>query len=190
MQQLRTLPRFVRKLALIHTNIGFIEHLLHGVQHQLTHVILTNNHLAHFPGFTYHCMNLRYLDLSHNFLHQLPVLSQLVKLETLIVSHNRISSLDNIVPTSPSNLHTLLTSNNCLEHLPDQLFESCPKLKVLDISKNNCLQTLPGGITELQSLKVDDCHALQMPPYVVAKNGLAHIRKYFRNQKKWLAKVK
>lgn len=64
---------------------------------------------------------------------------------------NSIKNLSEI-PLCP-HLHTLFLSNNELENITSDFFQSMPSLKVLSMSNITQLTNLPSGISMLVSLK-------------------------------------
>jgi Leucine-rich repeat (LRR) protein len=101
--------------------------------------------------------NLVHLNLSSNLLISVPVgLFNLSRLSTLILSHNRISELDEWRPGLESLEHLDLSNNSItnLTELPPILSSSSPILKTLLVNNNNICVIPPelGLLSTLQSI--------------------------------------
>lgn len=139
--------------------------------HGLRSLDLSNNYLSNIPVQT--LFNLTKLDLSKNFFTDIPLLvTQATRLQQLDMSNNRLTELSiaKLLPVKDS-------------------------LKTLNISCNSDLTALPTDLLlldRLEKLDVTDLVSLKSPPYSLAKNGLESIRKYMQRKQhpKWLMRGK
>ncbi|NWX97698.1 AMGO2 protein, partial [Nothoprocta ornata] len=119
-------------------------------------VSCTNRNLSRVPANLYKCM--KRLDLSYNrigFLEPewVPVLFE--KLNTLIVSHNSISSIITGSFATTPNLKFLDLSSNSLKSLGSPVFQELRALEVLLLYNNHITQiesSAFGGLYKLQKL--------------------------------------
>ncbi|KAK3872026.1 hypothetical protein Pcinc_022868 [Petrolisthes cinctipes] len=129
-----------------------------------------------------HVPHLRYLDLSHNQLNNLPTsFHLLLHLRTLHLSYNRFHTVPECLMRLPK-LHTLSLANNALTELPVTI-ANLKHLKKLNVS-NNQLRALPGSLTELPDLSVlvtlgnDLIH----PPQAICDLGSETTLQYLRER--------
>lgn len=95
---------------------------------------------------------LRIADFSNNDLTAVPLaLFQLPLLESLLLDHNRVSSLpitespENAAAMRCSRLHTVGLEWNVLDKFPTPLLERCPELRNLYLAENLHVQALPAA---------------------------------------------
>uniref|UniRef100_T1JLY8 LRRCT domain-containing protein n=1 Tax=Strigamia maritima TaxID=126957 RepID=T1JLY8_STRMM len=102
-------------------------------------------------------INLRYLSLSENIIDQIETGSFPPSLLHLALAKNQLESLDNVVADLPL-LEWLLLSNNKLHTLEMHQFKSLPSLRKL-ILTNNQLEMIEGafdGLTKLRELMLNN----------------------------------
>lgn len=125
------------------------------------------------------CHGLLYLDLSGCGLRDLGKAAPLLgahQLKTLVLDRNKLQQ----IPKSACGrqLRCLRLSQNQLGSVPTALTE-CMELRVLDVSMNINLKTLPRGIGKLPNLEVvniEGCYLVRLPPrctkYAVGAGGM------------------
>lgn len=102
--------------------------------------------------------NLRYLDLSHNALKEIPESLSSVSLEFLNVSHNKLTGLPAAIGTQDS-LRRLILNNNDIVSLPAEI-GNCKSLVYIDLW-NNEMESIPDEIKQIAgNLKVMDLRAI------------------------------
>ncbi|KAI8972677.1 hypothetical protein BDB01DRAFT_809559 [Pilobolus umbonatus] len=113
--------------------------------------ISKNLHVELPMDFAQSCTSLKELWLANNEYSSLPISTQeIVSLESLNISGNRLKDLDHAYLHNIPGLVTLRAVNNLLEHIPDT-FSSFQHLTTLDIS-NNFFTKFPMVICEITSL--------------------------------------
>lgn len=80
--------------------------------------------------------DLIHLNISHNFLVELPSLNKLASLLILDASHNSIDNIPEKLFIGQSNIRDINLSTNHITELPDTVFVSCNSLENLDLSNN------------------------------------------------------
>ncbi|CAG5119732.1 unnamed protein product [Candidula unifasciata] len=122
----------------------------------LTSLDLNNNNFtdtSEFTGITASTLSesLSYIDLNSCGLTRMPNFSNFMRLDTIILSNNRISD----VPTGslPSSLTSVYCLNNSLSSVPEDV-ASMSRLSVLDLSYNRITgietDSLPSSLTYLR----------------------------------------
>lgn len=106
---------------------------------------LKNNSLAELPDFINKLVNLEIIDLTKNNLLKLPSLTNLDKLNHLVIRDNLIDSIDSL----PENLQSIQARWNRFKHLPKKLPKS---IKRLNFAQNRLLE-LPTNVGELEYLE-------------------------------------
>lgn len=130
---------------------------------KLHNLLLSHNGLSFLSSEAFfYVKQLRYLDLSSNYLRQLDefIFEPLVNLEVILLYNNQISQIDRSAFIGVMNLQKLYLSQNQISRFPVELVKEksrLEKLSLLDVSSNK-IKMLP--IDELQML----------PAYI--KNGL------------------
>ena len=129
-----------------------------NVNCQLRIVEFDSNHLTKIDYIDLNELeNLEYLNLENNLLAAIEnnSFSNLVKLETLILSRNRLSSFsrDVVVFSCLTNLKLLNLSSNTLEEIPPYLFSDLFKLETLDLSFNRIIIFYSYSFWRLTSLR-------------------------------------
>jgi hypothetical protein len=112
-----------------------------GLPEGLLHFECINNMLITLDELP---VSLKHLKISFNHLTQLDI-SNLTELQTLVISHNKITILEKI----PASLRELICDNNKLERLDlDNLIE----LKTLNVSNNQItlIENLPTGVIDFK----------------------------------------
>ncbi|GLT64605.1 hypothetical protein SLA2020_370870 [Shorea laevis] len=108
-------------------------------------------------------MALHIIRTSHQFLVEpgkalieLPEKGRWTKdLEKVSLIHNSIEEIpSSILSSKCTMLTTLLLSRNKLSTIPESIFENMPELKILDLSFNPKLRSLPSSISKLVNLTV------------------------------------
>eukprot|EP00035_Acanthoeca_spectabilis_P004460 m.103705 g.103705 ORF g.103705 m.103705 type:complete len:243 (-) comp12586_c0_seq1:7151-7879(-) len=124
------------------------------------------------PTFT----ALKTLDLERNHISNLPDLSPLMKLETLNLKHNRLTTVPRCVFNLKS-LKTLSLSDNRLAGVPPEGFGQLKKLLVLDLSDNR-IQALPVdcGSYGVEELNLNGNQLSEMSPALAAAPRLRVLR--------------
>jgi len=125
------------------------------------------------------------LDLSNNLLQSLesitPFIQHSFKLQSVILSRNKLSAFPRLLTTLP-NLTDLDLSCNHLATLEANDFQHLAKLRNLNISYNSLITRIPRDISDLpylQNLTVVGLLSLKKPSYELARKGLPAIRKYY-----------
>ncbi|KFM61030.1 Chaoptin, partial [Stegodyphus mimosarum] len=101
----------------------------------------------------------RSLDLSNNFILHMdgnflrPVGSTL---HYLILSSNRITTIDSSTFLQAPNLQVLHLDGNRLTNLPNGVFQNCLMLQIIHISHNNISTVFSGAFRNLSSLRILD----------------------------------
>lgn len=125
---------------------------------RITHLSLKNNSLSFLPeSFFDGTPDLRVLDLSQNFISQLPSSMQnLHRLEDLSIANNLLMELPMNLFELPS-LRNLNLHRNEIKTIPDRAF-TCPKLKLLNLASNllTSLPVLAQSSSSLVSLTLAD----------------------------------
>jgi Leucine-rich repeat (LRR) protein/predicted acylesterase/phospholipase RssA len=124
-----------RALRLQHNSIGALPPTVGNLQ-RVAVLDVSWNALRTLPAEVGSMSSLRSLNLSHNEIALLPPsLAHLSALEELALEHNRLDDADNL---------------RCLG-------ESLQRLRVLDVSYNAALRTLPSSLGALGALEILDC---------------------------------
>ncbi|CAH1791991.1 unnamed protein product [Owenia fusiformis] len=136
--------RRLRTISLFDNNIVTIAN---GTFHStsIIYLYLTNNNITYIHQSAFKMPNLRYLDLSGNGLVSLRknMFYEQHALQTLLLSHNKISRISNWSFCGLFLLKKLEVDFNDIEKLPIGLFTEMPKLEVFNIS-NNKLSAIEG----------------------------------------------
>ncbi|KAJ3051770.1 hypothetical protein HK097_007233 [Rhizophlyctis rosea] len=127
---------------------------------------LSNNELAELPRQMQSFNTLAHLDISFNSLTELPYVHHSTdQLQTLDARSNSIVGLPGELAAC-INLKKLLLFKNMLSDLPEDLFQSLPHLRILDVS-SNVLTSVPTSIfnfcTELRELRLADNRIDSLP---------------------------
>ncbi|KAM9302013.1 PH domain leucine-rich repeat-containing protein phosphatase 2 [Gastrophryne carolinensis] len=102
---------------------------------------LSRNCLTVVPEWICEAKKLEMLDLSWNFIAELPLrVMGSLSIRRLLLGHNQLKSLP--CPMEPVPLETLDVQHNLLRHLPDSFFTVASNLRFLNASAN-ALETLP-----------------------------------------------
>ena len=108
-----------------------------------------DNRLNNISGLKY-TPNLKMLDLSGNNLTDVKEVSNLVKLDTLRLNRNRITSLD---VSNLTNLDTLWLNNNQISDISS--FKNLSKLRILYMDNNYVSDVTPlSGLSELSQVQL------------------------------------
>ncbi|XP_017968997.1 leucine-rich repeat-containing protein 40 isoform X6 [Drosophila navojoa] len=140
---------------------------------RLTALLLANNHIKELPPDIVYMRSLQKLDLMKNDLVALPEdMGLLRKLQFLYVQHNDIKEL----PSFDGNemLSELHASNNYIDHVPKELCENLPHLKILDLRDNKITQ-LPDEVCLLRNLNRLDITNNSISVLPVTLSTLAHL---------------
>ncbi|KAL4232916.1 TIR domain [Mactra antiquata] len=79
---------------------------------------------------------LLFLNISHNFLPEIPSLDRLTSLETLDASNNSIIRISDKALLGQTKVEFINLSNNFIENIPDSVFLACLSMTKLDLSFN------------------------------------------------------
>ncbi|XP_053396288.1 toll-like receptor Tollo isoform X2 [Mercenaria mercenaria] len=103
----------------------------------LTRLELQNNRLYSMNQNTFSPVTqLFHLNISHNYLQELPSLDKLLSLKVFDASHNSIEKISEKMFKAHNNIRDINLSDNHITELPDTLFLSCKSLENLDLSNN------------------------------------------------------
>ncbi|KRG01167.1 leucine-rich repeat-containing protein 40 isoform X3 [Drosophila mojavensis] len=140
---------------------------------RLTALLLANNHIKELPPDIVYMRSLQKLDLMKNDLVALPEdMGLLRKLQFLYVQHNDIKELPNFEGNEM--LSELHASNNYIDHVPKELCENLPHLKILDLRDNKITQ-LPDEVCLLRNLNRLDITNNSISVLPVTLSTLAHL---------------
>uniref|UniRef100_A0A914MNV2 Uncharacterized protein n=1 Tax=Meloidogyne incognita TaxID=6306 RepID=A0A914MNV2_MELIC len=147
---------------------------------KLERLLLFNNSIQniHEEAFRELKNSLEYLNISHNLITKLPAaIGRLSRVETVDLSHNKIStyynfilnkmphlthlnlsqnlltSIDNYVFDGCESLLEINLGSNRIQNISPDAFNKCPKLRKIDLSKNLLFQ-LGTALTGLKSLRI------------------------------------
>lgn len=183
-----TLPN-LRRLALVNCQVNLLQ--LHPSSlWSLTDLAIVNCHCYNLPIFLpFVGPNLRYLDLSRNFINELPpsLAGRFPQLRELRLAKNRLVECPQVLSTM-LRLHRLHLSNNQLLKLDSHALLNLHQLTYLDISYNLHLDSIPAEIVSLPQLKtlnLTGLEGLKTPPYQLAVKGLPAMQKYFAKKNKF-----
>ncbi|XP_040382692.1 probable LRR receptor-like serine/threonine-protein kinase At1g74360 [Oryza brachyantha] len=124
----------------------------------LTHLDLSSNSITgELQDDLKHCQSLQHLNISNNLIGGIFDLSNLINLRTLDVSQNRfLGRMDRNFPRICGNLTFLSVSSNSLTGRIDRLFDSCSRLKHVDLSWNSFTGMVWPGIERLRQFKANN----------------------------------
>eukprot|EP00815_Leptocylindrus_aporus_P010653 CAMPEP_0116062036 /NCGR_PEP_ID=MMETSP0322-20121206/7473_1 /TAXON_ID=163516 /ORGANISM="Leptocylindrus danicus var. apora, Strain B651" /LENGTH=1467 /DNA_ID=CAMNT_0003547173 /DNA_START=192 /DNA_END=4592 /DNA_ORIENTATION=- len=146
---------------------------------------------ADLPSNQFHCKNILHINLSHNALEGVfdwsATLKYCVRLRTLDLSHNELTSISNIPPIE--NESTTQESKHILQSLDLSFnkFYQVPSFlpcKVLQISYNEIRvasleSILNSPYTELLGLHLQKDRPISQPPVEICARGLASMRRHY-----------
>lgn len=145
----------LESLNLSHNEISGIPEWLGNFFPALTSLYLAGNDIINLPAFPLNLRQLRTLDLSNNYLKEIPpeFLSECLSLDTLVASNNGLTSLPESIAASLTNLKTIRLNKNKLGErsakkpfpIPRFLL-TLPNVKVVDLSSNG-LEEIPPPIS-------------------------------------------
>ena len=141
---------------------------------KLMDLTIARNQIRELPRTLCQLANLRWMDVQHNLLKQIPdeIINNMKDLEELMMNNNEIIKL----PQKLRNLQTLLANNNQITEFPDEI--ELFRLKYLNLSFNK-LQKLSnfsfGRMKELMKLSVTDNEIEYLPDSVVTLNQLTQL---------------
>ena len=145
----------LESLDLSHNEISGIPEWLGNFFPALTSLYLAGNDIINLPAFPLNLRQLRTLDLSNNYLKEIPpeFLSECLSLDTLVASNNGLTSLPESIAASLTNLKTIRLNKNKLGErsakkpfpIPRFLL-TLPNVKVVDLSSNG-LEEIPPPIS-------------------------------------------
>ncbi|KAG2183319.1 hypothetical protein INT43_006324 [Umbelopsis isabellina] len=137
----------------------------------LRRLYLKGNRLEYLPdGFlTTSSLQLEELELANNSISSIALAAGELKLKRLDVHNNRLKSVTINENTNLIALHELLLGRNKVDHL-DNIVESAPNLRVLDISSNS-FAIIPDTVLQLEHLNRLDFGSNQLRS-LPAKLGL------------------
>lgn len=140
---------FANRISSISSKIGRIT--------DLEELDLTSNIVKAIPPGIGNCQALRRLFLGSNLIRKIPPeIGKLINLELLVLRNNEIKALPDEIG-SLANLKTLNLEDNQLTSLPKAIM----------------------NLKNLEKLKLSGNTGLTSPPYIVAEQGLAAIKKWF-----------
>ncbi|KAL5035891.1 hypothetical protein BDV3_005718 [Batrachochytrium dendrobatidis] len=130
------LPNITR-LVLDNNSIRFIPESALDSLTSLRVFSLAKNQLSRLPQSIWQLKSLERLCLRDNCLEELPVgLCELKSIRILDLGMNQLSQIDCKLFLHMNMLHTLILSNNLLQHLPSSLGYLAPNLRILYIFNN------------------------------------------------------
>uniref|UniRef100_A0A8C7L837 PH domain leucine-rich repeat-containing protein phosphatase 2 n=1 Tax=Oncorhynchus kisutch TaxID=8019 RepID=A0A8C7L837_ONCKI len=123
---------------------------IYPVPNQLTQMDLSRNLLEYLPDWVCDSRKVEVLDVTHNFLSELPArLLSSLSLRKLLAGNNRLQRLPDLLDHIP--LEVLDLQHNKLGELPESLFYKALNLKYLNVSAN-ALETIPPSSQSEESL--------------------------------------
>uniref|UniRef100_A0A674DY59 PH domain leucine-rich repeat-containing protein phosphatase 2 n=1 Tax=Salmo trutta TaxID=8032 RepID=A0A674DY59_SALTR len=123
---------------------------IYPVPNQLTQMDLSRNLLEYLPDWVCDSRKVEVLDVTHNFLSELPArLLSSLSLRKLLAGNNRLQRLPDLLDHVP--LEVLDLQHNKLGELPESLFYKALNLKYLNVSAN-ALETIPPSSQSEESL--------------------------------------
>jgi internalin A len=173
-----------------------------ALKEDATALYLTKMALRQLPSnFASIAPKLEFLSLENNEFYEIPAqLGLCSNLQTLIISGNRLSRINNLIGLRK--LTALYLSKNPLNDFPNECLE-LPLLETLRLVDTGIAQ-IPAGIAKLRNLKVLDCshcnleslppeiatmpnlkslivsgNPLKTPPVEIAERGIEAVRAYF-----------
>lgn len=117
----------------------------------LTNLVLHNNQLTALPEEIQALTKLKFFDVSNNQIEEMPLsISNLSELESLNVSVNKLGSFPPV--NAMKSLHIFNVAHNCLQELPEGIFD--PSLVHLSniVAGNNEIEKLSPDVTNLPHL--------------------------------------
>ncbi|KAI4492266.1 hypothetical protein M0802_009956 [Mischocyttarus mexicanus] len=154
--KLEELPtEFYRLLELHNLNLknNVLKELDTGITDliMLSHLDLSHNNLIELPIGMGYLVRLIFLDVSHNSLNNLPPdIMNMRALKKLIASYNELKELPSL--SELRKVETIMLQNNKLTIFPD--LSGCIKLKELNLSENNIVDINMLHLEEVRQLKV------------------------------------
>eukprot|EP01080_Neovahlkampfia_damariscottae_P006375 gene6375-10382_t len=138
---------YLSSLKLIQLPVYLIE------ENIITHLDLSNNFLTNIPNWFFESMkNLTYLDLSRNYLNELPEnFKEMKKLKDLYLSFNNFEYFPTCILQLTS-LQYLYFNNNFLIQVPNDIIKLKYTLYELDFSYNKLID-LPDDFKNLKKMK-------------------------------------
>ncbi|XP_074641681.1 leucine-rich repeat-containing protein 40-like [Tubulanus polymorphus] len=128
-------------------------------------------------------INLIYLDLRNNQLHDLPEdVKQLHKLREISIAYNRLKSIPKALYGLPK-LEILLASDNQIDKLDVTGIKETPVLATLDLQNNNISQVPPelGNCSQLRSLQLEG-NAFRNPRPAILAKGTGPLLEWLRGR--------
>uniref|UniRef100_A0A8C7M2Y0 PH domain leucine-rich repeat-containing protein phosphatase 2 n=1 Tax=Oncorhynchus mykiss TaxID=8022 RepID=A0A8C7M2Y0_ONCMY len=123
---------------------------IYPVPNQLTQMDLSRNLLEYLPDWVCDSRKVEVLDVTHNFLSELPArLLSSLSLRKLLAGNNRLQRLPDLLDHVP--LEVLDLQHNKLGELPESLFYKALNLKYLNVSAN-ALEIIPPSSQSEESL--------------------------------------
>ncbi|XP_018373386.1 PREDICTED: lutropin-choriogonadotropic hormone receptor isoform X2 [Trachymyrmex cornetzi] len=161
-------PVNVTKIDLTNNNITDIPIRAFHRFPNLEILFLRRNHLRaiHANAFI-HLANLRILELDENYLTKIPSAAvNLLSLEELSISNNKIKQLTRDALRYASNLVSLDLRGNPIKEIHDETFQNLGKLRKLILSNVKELQLFPNlnGAVSLEVLRLDRSQLKEIPP--------------------------
>ena len=127
---------------------------------QLNYLSLARNQLTAIqPSLFQQIPNLMVLDLSKNRLNSLPkALKSLVRLQTLDISENFVTDIDQDTIGLLASLWRLQMNGNLLTRIPEGTFNNLASLQILDLSRNKIEAVAAGSFdsnSQLRAVRLD-----------------------------------
>ena len=144
----------------------------------VSYLDMSHNRLTNMQGVLKSFKLLKLLNVSYNYLYQLPNLDSLTKLQVLDASFNQLSALNRSVFRHNTGIIYLSLENNALYTLPLDIFQNLQNLKVLSCT-NNRLNTLQPrvfeNLTSLISLRLSYNHISDISDLFWELSKLEHL---------------
>lgn len=158
----------------------------------LIDVDLSRNQFEKFPVFSFdpieysHLDKLRTLDLSWNRIRELPELSEMIKLKSLVrleLSHNLIERLDDHLFETFLNLEYVSFAYNQLTFIASGTLDGLISLKYLNLSSNPIVDIAPGSFDAFDKLILLNLSSVNLPRLDIDMlSGLVNLKDfYFEN---------
>lgn len=177
-QMLLKLPKEMRNITIENTSLSRNEFSIPNNLINLKYLRLRNCSMAFWNQSVATFSALEYLDLSHNKLKEIPLISEKYpNLLTMIFSYNRISYIGEKAFESFRSLRELQLDNNDIHIVHQNAFSSNMNLAAVDLSHNS-LSIINLNYTNFHSYRVDvksnriSCDLEDLPAFVNKCNAI------------------